>query len=85
MVGLRSEAAGRAAGNRRSYPGSGGRTPGLPPAELHDHDRAPTGAVGLIIDIDMTRTEVVGVMPPAFVFPGPTALWRPLPIDRETT
>ena len=42
--------------------------------------------MGLIIDIDMTRTEVVGVMPPAFVFPGPgTALWRPLPIDQETT
>jgi len=41
--------------------------------------------VGLIIDIDMTRTEVVRVMPPAIVFPAGTALWRPLPIDRETT
>ena len=47
---------------------------------------ADPGAVGRIIDIDMTRTEVVGVMPPAFAFPGPeTALWRPLRIDRETT
>ncbi len=39
--------------------------------------------MGLIIDIDMTRTEVVGVMPPAFVIG--TALWQPLPIDWETT
>ena len=47
---------------------------------------ADPGAVGRIIDIDMTRTEVVGVMPSAFAFPGPeTALWRPLRIDRETT
>ena len=47
---------------------------------------ADPGAVSLIVDIDMTRTEVVEVMPPAFMFPGPgTALWRPLPIDRETT
>ena len=47
---------------------------------------ADPGAVGRIIDIELTRTEVVGVMPPAFAFPGPeTALWLPLRIDRETT
>ena len=47
---------------------------------------ADPGLVGRIIDIDATRTEVVGVMPPGFSFPEPeTALWRPLPLDRETT
>lgn len=47
---------------------------------------ADPGPAGLIIDIDIARTEVVAVMPPAFVFWGPgTALWQPLPIDRETT
>ena len=47
---------------------------------------ADPGVVGRIVDIDATRTEVVGVMPPGFTFPGSeTALWRPLRIDRETT
>ncbi len=44
------------------------------------------GVVGRIIDIDRTRTKVVGVMPPAFALSGlETALWLPLRIDRETT
>ncbi len=36
------------------------RASGLSPAELHDQGRAPTRAPGgfLIIDIEMTRTEV---------------------------
>ena len=47
---------------------------------------ADPDVVGRIVDIDATRTEVVGVMPPGFTFPGSeTALWTPLRIDRETT
>ncbi|MCY4573834.1 MAG: hypothetical protein OXF01_13650 [Gemmatimonadetes bacterium] len=43
--------------------------------------------MGLIIDIHMTRTEVVGVNATgAFAFPGPErCCGGPLPIDRETT
>lgn len=47
---------------------------------------ADPDVVGRIIDVDATRTEVVGVMSPGFAFPGPdTVLWQPLHIDRETT
>ena len=47
---------------------------------------ADPGVVGRIINVDATRTEVVGVMPPGFAFPGAeTALWQPLHVDRETT
>ena len=65
-------------------PGVRGATPGPPPAEFHDQGRgADPGAVGLIIDIDMTRTEVMWVMPPAFVFGAGTALRWPLPFDQR--
>ena len=51
-----------------------GTNPGTPPrgrgALVIDQPGADPGAVGLIIDIDLTRTEVAGVMPPAFVIPG---------------
>ena len=44
------------------------------------------GVVGRMADIDGTRVEVVGVMPPGFSFSQPEAeLWRPLQLDRDST
>ena len=45
-----------------------------------------SGVVGRMVDIDATRVEVVGVMPPGFSFSQPEAeLWRPLRLDRDNT
>ncbi len=44
------------------------------------------GVIGRMADIDGTRVEVVGVMPPGFSFSQPEAeLWRPLQLDRDDT
>ena len=46
---------------------------------------ADPDVVGRIVDVDGSRTEVVGVMPPGFTFLWPNIdLWRPLRLDRET-
>ena len=44
---------------------------------------ADPGVVGRVVDLDGTRAEVVGVMPPGFAFSRPRAeLWRPMRLDR---
>lgn len=44
------------------------------------------GVIGRTAEIDGTRVEVVGVMPPGFSFSQPEAeLWRPLQLDRDDT
>ena len=46
---------------------------------------ADPDVVGRLVDVDGSRTEVVGVMPPGFTFLWPNIdLWRPLRLDRET-
>ena len=46
---------------------------------------ADPDVVGRLVDVDGSRTEVVGVLPPSFTFLWPNIdLWRPLRLDRET-
>ena len=40
--------------------------------------------VGRIVEVDGDRTEIVGVMPPAFAFPeSETSVWRPIGLDES--
>ena len=69
---------GRVFSEEESKPGEPARVVVLSNAMWQTRFGADPQVVGRTVNLDGTSYEVIGVMPPEFVFPGNPALWEPL-------
>ena len=69
---------GRVFGEEEAKPGAPARVVVLSNAMWQTRFGADPRAVGRTVNLSGTSYEVIGVMPPEFVFPGNPALWEPL-------